>query len=364
MPLARAAVQHGIDEPLAIEEVEIASPIGREVLVRTLATGVCGSDLHMLKGEMGRPLPTIPGHESAGVVEAVGPQVTHVQPGDHVVCCLSTFCGECERCLSGQPNICERRDLDVRPEGTPPRISQGGEPVHQFARVSGFAELLLVHENTVVQVPADTPMEQAALVGCSVVTGVGAVFNTARLEPGSTAAVFGAGGVGLSVIQGARLAGAREVIAVDMRDDKLEVARGFGATQVVNASRDDPVRAIRDLVRHGVDYAFEAIGLARTTEQAFVATRPGGTAVLVGIIPDGVNIELSGRHLLADRRLMGSSMGSNRFRFDIPKYLDLYRQGRLQLDELISHRSTLDRVNEAFTAMEAGERTRTVLTFG
>ena len=364
MPLARAAVQHGIDQPLAIEEVEIASPIGREVLVRTVATGVCGSDLHMLKGELGRPLPTIPGHESAGFVEAVGPGVTHVRPGDHVVCCLSTFCGECERCLSGQPNICERRDFDGRPEGAPPRISQGGEPVHQFARISGFAELLLVHENTVVKVPNDTPMEQAALVGCCVITGVGAVFNTARLEPGSTAAVFGAGGVGLSVIQGARLAGAREVIAIDLRDDKLEVARGFGATQVVNASRDDPVRAIRDLVRHGVDYAFEAIGLARTAEQAFASTRPGGTAVLVGIIPDGVNVEVSGRQLLADRRLIGSSMGSNRFRFDIPKYLELYRQGRLMLDELISHRAPLDGVNEAFAAMEAGERTRTVLTFG
>ncbi len=364
MPLARAAVQHAIDRPLAIEEVEVTSPIGREVLVRTVATGVCGSDLHMLKGEMGRPLPTIPGHESASVVEAVGPGVTHVRPGDHVVCCLSTFCGECERCLSGQPNICERRDLDERPEGAPSRISQAGEPIHQFARVSGFAELLLVHDNTVVQVPPDTPMEQDALVGCCVTTGVGAVVNTARLTPGSTAAVFGAGGVGLSVMQGARLAGAREIIAVDLRDEKLEVARGFGATQTVNASRDDPVRAIRDLVRHGVDYAFEAIGLARTTEQAFAATRPGGTAVLVGIIPDGVSIELSGRHLLADRRLVGSSMGSNRFRFDIPKYLQLYRQGRLQLDELISHRAPLEGVNDAFTAMEAGERTRTVLTFG
>lgn len=363
MPLARAAVQHGIDQPLAIEEVEVAMPIGREVLVRTAATGVCGSDLHMLKGEMGRPVPTIPGHESAGIVEAVGADVTYVRAGDRVVCCLSTFCGECERCLSGQPNLCERRDLDDRPAGVPPRLSQGGETVHQFARISGFAELLLVHENTVVKVHDDTPLAQAALVGCCVTTGVGAVFNTARLEPGSSAAVFGAGGVGLSAIQGARLAGAREIIAVDLRDDKLEVARRFGATQLVNASRDDPVRAIRNLVRHGVDYAFEAIGLARATEQAFTATRPGGTAVLVGIIPDGVDIAVSGRYLLADRRLIGSSMGSNRFRFDIPKYLELYRQGRLLLDELISHRAPLDGVNEAFAAMEAGERTRTVLTF-
>ncbi len=363
MPLARAAVQHGLDQPLTIEEVEVASPIGREVLVRTVATGVCGSDLHMLKGEMGRPLPTIPGHESAGIVESVGPGVTHVRPGDHVVCCLSTFCGECERCLSGQPNICERRDLDRRPEGAPPRLSQGGEVVHQFARVSGFAELLLVHENTVVKVPESAPLAQSALVGCCVTTGVGAVVNTARLEPGATAAVFGVGGVGLSVIQGARLAGAREIIAVDVRDEKLETARDFGATQIVNASRDDPVRAIRDLARHGVDYAFEAIGLAHTTEQAFAATRPGGTAVLVGIIPDGVHVEISGRHLLADRRLVGSSMGSNRFRFDIPKYLELYAQGRLMLDELISHRAPLDGVNEAFAAMEAGKRTRTVLLF-
>ncbi len=363
MPVARAAVQHGVDQSLAIEEVTVATPIGREVLVRTVATGVCGSDLHMLKGHMGRPLPTIPGHESAGIVEAVGPDVTHVRPGDHVVCCLSTFCGECERCLSGRPNLCETRDLDDRPDGAPPRLSQEGDIVHQFARISGFAELMLVHENTIVAVPDDTPMAQAALVGCCVTTGVGAVFNTARLEPGSTAAVWGLGGVGLSAIQGARLAGAREIIAVDLRDDKLEVARRFGATQLVNASRDDPVEAIRSLARRGVDYTFEAIGLARTTEQAFTATRPGGTAVLIGIIPDGVDISISGRHLLADRRLMGSSMGSNRFRFDIPKYLALYRQGRLLLDELISHRAPLEGVNEAFTAMEAGERTRTVLTF-
>jgi S-(hydroxymethyl)glutathione dehydrogenase/alcohol dehydrogenase len=357
----KAAVFHGPQKPLTIETLEIAAPVGREVLVRTVASGVCHSDLHFVDGYYPFPTPAVLGHEPAGIVEAVGPNVLDVKPGDHVICCLSIFCGRCEYCLTGRTHLCQTRP--VRTKEQPPVLTWNGQPVNQFAGLSAYAEKMLVHENGVVKIDDDMPLAQAALIGCGVTTGVGAALNTARVEPGSTVAVFGAGGVGLSVIQGARIAGARMIISVDTVERKFAKAKELGATHTVDASLDDPVKQIRALTGGGVDYSFEAIGLKIAAEQAFNCIKPGGTATIIGMIPVGQKIELDGPQFLREKKVQGCSMGSNRFKVDMPRYIELYRQGRLKLDEMITRRGTLEDVNEAFRAMKAGEVARTVLTF-
>lgn len=358
----KAAVFHGPHQPLTIESVDIDKPRSREVLVRTVASGVCHSDLHFVDGLYPLPAPAILGHEAAGIVEAVGDQVSYVQPGDHVICCLSVFCGHCEMCVSGRPNLCRSPELRRGP-GEPPKLSWNGSPVVQFANLGSYAEYMNVHEHAVVKVREDMPLDAGALIGCGVTTGVGAVLNTARIEAGSTVAVFGCGGVGLSAIQGARIGGARMIIAVDTVESKLATAKELGATHVVDASSHDPVQAIRDLTGGGVEYSFEAIGLKKTAEQAYECLDRGGTATVIGMIPVGQKVEVDGPSLLGEKRLQGSSMGSNRFRRDMPRYVDLYMQGRLRLDEMISRKGKLEDVNEAFRAMKAGEVARTVLMF-
>jgi S-(hydroxymethyl)glutathione dehydrogenase/alcohol dehydrogenase len=357
----KAAVFHGPQKPLTIEEVDIAKPIAREVLVRTVASGVCHSDLHFVDGFYPFPAPAILGHEAAGIVETVGPQVTEFKPGDHVIACLSIFCGHCEYCLTGRTHLCQSRP--VRAPDEPPKLSWNGAPVNQFANLSAYAEQMLVHENGLVRVREDMPFDRAALIGCGVTTGVGAVLNTARVEGGATVAVFGAGGVGLAVIQGARIAGARMIIAVDVMERKLATARELGATHTVDASTQDPVPAIRELTSGGAEYAFEAIGLKKAAEQAFECLRPGGTATVIGMIPVGQKVELDGPMFLREKRIQGCSMGSNRFKVDMPKYVDFYLQGRLRLDEMITRRGRLEDVNDAFRAMKAGAVARTVLMF-
>jgi S-(hydroxymethyl)glutathione dehydrogenase/alcohol dehydrogenase len=357
----KAAVFHGPHKPLTIEDVDIDKPIAREVLVRVVASGVCHSDLHFVDGYYPFPTPAILGHEAAGIVDAVGPHVTEFAPGDHVIACLSVFCGACDYCLTGKTHLCQTRPVRAKTE--PPKLSWKGQPVNQFANLSSYAEMMLVHENGLVKIDDQMPLDRAALIGCGVMTGVGAVLNTARIEPGSTVVVFGAGGVGLACIQGARIAGARMIIAVDVVDTKLETARALGATHGVNAKAGDPVKAIRDLTRGGADYSFEAIGLKVAAEQAFDCIRPGGTATVVGMIPVGQKIELDGPMFLREKRIQGCSMGSNRFKVDMPRYIELYRQGRLKLDEMITRRGRLEDVNEAFRAMKAGEVARTVLMF-
>lgn len=358
----KAAVFHGPKQDLTIEEVQLDSPREREVVVRTVASGVCHSDLHFVDGYYGHPAPAVLGHEAAGIVEEVGSLVTYVQPGDHVIGCLSVFCGHCERCLSGHPSLCSSPETKRAPNDRP-RMSQNGGVMHQFLNLSSYAEKMLVHENAIVKIRPDMPLDRAALIGCGVTTGVGAVLNTARVEPGSTVAVFGAGGVGLAAIQGARIAGARMIIAVDMLENKLATARELGATHVVDASSHDPVAAINDMTGGGVDYSFEAIGLKVAAEQAFNCLRPGGTATVIGMIPVGQKVELDGYQFLSEKKIQGSTMGSNRFRVDMPRYIDFYLQGRLKLDEMISRRGRLEDVNEAFRAMKAGEVARTVLMF-
>src|SRR5215813_5457659 len=357
----KAAVFHGAHKPLTIENVEIDKPLSREVLVRTVASGVCHSDLHFVDGFYPFPTPAILGHEAAGIVEAVGPQVNEFKAGDHVIACLSVFCGACDYCLTGKTHLCQTRP--VRKKEEPPKLTWNGQAVNQFANLSAYAEKMLVHENAIVKIDKEMPFAQAALIGCGVTTGVGAVLNTARVEPGSTVAVFGAGGVGLAVIQGARIAGARMIIAVDVFERKLAQAKELGATHSVDASAGDPVKAIRELTQGGVEYSFEAIGLKKAAEQAFDCLRPGGTATVIGMIPVGQKVELEGSVFLREKRIQGCSMGSNRFKVDMPKYVDFYQRGLLRLDEMITRRGRLEDVNDAFRAMKAGEVARTVLMF-
>ena len=358
----RAALLNTCPGQLEIEEVAVDRPGPREVLVRTAVAGLCHSDLHFMEGKYPAPCPVVAGHESAGIVEEVGDAVTYVKPGDHVVTCLSVFCGECEYCLTGRMSLCMSADVQ-RPGGAPPRLSRDGQPLSQFLNISSFAEQLLVHEHGVVKIPEDVPLDAAAMLGCGATTGLGAVLNTAKVEPGATVAVIGCGGIGLNCVQGARLAGARRVIAVDRVASKLELARQFGATDIVDASAADPVGQVLGLTGDGVDYAFEAIGLKETAEQAFNMLRRGGTGTIIGMIPFGTNIELPGFAFLMEKKLQGSAMGSNRFRVDIPRWLEMYQQGRLKLDELVSRRIKLDEVNEGFEAMKSGEVARSVIVF-
>ena len=361
----KAAVMHKTDDPLpqlSVEDVQVDKPAAREVLIRTAATGVCHSDLHYLQGKSVMALPSVLGHEGAGVVEAVGEDVTYVRPGDHVITCVSTFCGHCNQCLSGRPYRCSNRAEVSRGEQEQPRLSWRGQRLGQHAGTSTFAEEMLVHENSVVKISPDMPLDRAALVGCGVTTGVGAVLNTAKVEAGSSVAVFGMGAIGLSAIQGARLAGARMIIAVDVLEHKLKSAREFGATHTVDASAADPVEAIRELTGGGVDYAFEAIGLKQTVMQCFNSIAVEGTATVIGLMPVGEKLEVDGRMFFRGK-FQGSMMGSNRFRIDMPRYIDFYMQGRLLLDEMITRRGRLDDIHEAFRALEAGEVIRTVLTF-
>ncbi len=358
----KAAIFNGPQQPLELGEIDLASPGPREIVVRTAYAGLCHSDLHFIDGLYPMTAPAVLGHESAGIVEQVGSAVEYVKPGDHVITCLSVFCGLCEHCLSGHPNRCGGRATARKPEEAP-RLSRDGKPVAQFAHLSSFAEKMLVHENAVVKIQNDMPLDRAALIGCGVTTGVGAALRTAAVEPGTTVAVIGCGGVGLSAINGAAIAGAGRIIAVDRLAGKLELARRFGATDVVNASEGDPVEKVKQISGGGVHYSFEAIGLKVAAEQAWQMLRPGGTATIIGMIPFGQKIELHGFDFLAERKIQGSMMGSNRFRIDMPRYIDFYLAGKLHLDELISARLKLDQINDGMAALKKGEVARQVIAF-
>jgi S-(hydroxymethyl)glutathione dehydrogenase / alcohol dehydrogenase len=360
----KAAVFRGPNQPLTIEQVEIDDPQDHEVVVRLVASGVCHSDLHVIEGLWPQPIPSVLGHEGAGIVERVGKSVAYVKPGDHVISCPAIFCGYCEDCMAGDPHLCSNRAATRRTANDPPRLSQGGQPMNQEADLSTYAERMLVHENALVKITDDMPLDRAALIGCGVTTGMGAVLNTAAIEPGTRVAVFGCGGVGISAIQAARIAGARQIIAVDQFESKLAMARRFGATDTVDASQADPVKAIRGLTGgRGVDYSFEAVGITKLAKQCFESVRKGGTATIIGMLPVGQHVEIEATKLLPERKLQGSMMGSARSRIDMPRYIDYYLQGQLNLDEMITRRGKLEDVNEAFRAMKAGEVARTVLVF-
>lgn len=358
----KAAVLREVRTPLVIEELEIGKPGPREVLIRTVATGVCHSDLHFVEGSYPWAMPVVMGHESAGVVEAVGAEVRTVKVGDHVITCLSAYCGHCEECLTGHLSLCASPDTQ-RAEGEPPRLSVGGAKVNQFANLSGFAEMMLVHEHACVAIRKDMPLDRAALIGCAVTTGVGAIIHTAKVQPGETVAVIGCGGVGLATINGAAIAGAGRIIAVDRLASKLAMAKEFGATDLIDASQGDPVKQVLELTGGGVHHAIEAIGLKVTAEQAFNMLRRGGTATIIGMIPVGTMIELHGAAFLAEKRIQGSLMGSNRFPIDMPRFVDFYMNGKLDLDRMISKRLKLEQVNEALEDLKKGEIARSVILF-
>jgi S-(hydroxymethyl)glutathione dehydrogenase/alcohol dehydrogenase len=358
----KAAVFHAANQPLTIEDVEIAAPGRREVLIRTAATGLCHSDLHFIEGKYPGPAPAVLGHECAGVVEAVGDDVTYVAPGDHVITCLSVFCGHCEYCTSGRMSICSTPEIRF-PPGPSKRLRWRGAPLNQILNLSGFAERMLVHEHALVRIDRDMPLDRAALIGCAVITGYGAVVHAGKVEPGSTVAVVGCGGIGLAAVNGAQIAGAGRIVAIDTDATKLALAREFGATDTVDASAGDVVQQVQALTGGGVAYSFECVGLKQTAEQCFAMLRPGGVATIVGMIPFGTKIELHGFDFLRERRIQGSLMGSNRFRTDMPRLVDFYRRGRLHLDRLVSGRIRLDQINEGFAAMKRGGVARNVIVF-
>lgn len=358
----KAAVFREVNVPMEIEDVTVSKPGPREVLIRTKAAGICHSDMHFFNGSYPGKLPMVLGHESAGVVEQVGSDVHYVKPGDHVITCLSVFCGHCESCLTGHLSLCQEPETN-RSSKEEPRLSQNDQPLTPFAQLGSFAEMMLVHEHALVKVREDMPMDRAALIGCGVTTGIGAVIHTAAVEPGATVAVIGCGGIGLSAINGAALAGASRIIAVDMVASKLELARKFGATDLVDASDGESVQKVIEMTGGGVHYSFEAIGLKATAEQAFQMLRPGGTATVIGMIPPGQMVAVHGVDFLAEKKIQGSMMGSNRFRVDMPRFVDFYLQGKLHLDDMISNRIALSDINEGMAALETGEIARSVIMF-
>jgi S-(hydroxymethyl)glutathione dehydrogenase/alcohol dehydrogenase len=363
----RAAIMFAANEPLQVEEVELAEPGPGEARVRVEAAGVCHSDLHWMLGHASTPLPVVLGHEGCGVIEAVGEGVTSVQPGQRCVFILRPNCGRCEYCTVGRPMLCNGR---TNPDGTlfdgTTRLRRlNGDVVYHYGRISCFAEHAVLPEEQLLVTGDGIAPDRAALVGCAVITGYGAVMNTAKIEVGSDVAVIGCGGIGLNVVAAARMLGARRIVAVDVDERHLEFAREFGATDAVDARAGDPVRAIHDLTGGGAHYAFDAYGSPGTMEQAFAAVRAGGTAVQIGLAPEGETGRISPFDLaLSEKTLKGSFMGSSSPRVDMPRLIDLYRLGRLDLDRLVTRTYRLDEVNEAYDDLQRGVLARGVITMG
>jgi len=358
----KAAVCHEFGKPLVIEEVVLAAPGPGEVKVRLRACAICHSDIFYMEGAWGGDLPAVYGHEAAGVVEAVGDGVAGLAPGDHVIVTLIRYCGHCPACAEGAPVLCERSfPLDRRG----PITARDGTPIKQAMRTGAFAEYVVVEASQAVSIAKDVPLDSAALVACAVLTGVGAVFNTAAVAAGSSVAVIGAGGVGLNAIQAAAIAGARRVVAIDVVEAKLAAARDFGATHVVNAARETARDAVRAATGgRGADYVFVTVGAPKVVEQGFDLMRRGGSLVLVGMPATGVTATFDPGNFANDgQKVLGSKMGSARPRLDIPMIIDLYKQGRLKLDELITARYPLERINEAVAAVNRGEALRNVIVF-
>ena len=362
---AKAAVLYETKQPLVIEEVEVLEPGPHEVLVKYVATGVCHSDLHVITGDTPHPLPVVLGHEGAGVVEKVGPGVEWVKPGDHVVTSYIPSCGKCSYCIMGRPNLCALRDKPrhLMLDGTP-RFRKGSQGLNHFLQVSSFAERAVLLEEGVIPIRKDAPLDTVCLVSCGVTAGAGAVINRAKVPPGSNVAVFGCGGVGLNVIQAAQIMGAAKIIAVDILPNKLEWAQEFGATHLVNATREDPVQRIHDITgRGGADFAFEVIGTQQTIEQAFNSVHRGGMAVVIGVSPAGTRVSIDPGMLLQERILTGSSFGGSRQKVDLPMIIDLFMDGKYKLKELISRRFPLEDINRAFELLQQGEVKRSVVVY-
>ncbi|WP_348789008.1 Zn-dependent alcohol dehydrogenase [Leifsonia sp. NPDC080035] len=362
----KAVVFRDPSSPIEYTDVELAAPGPGEVRVKIAAAGVCHSDLHVKRGEWDAPAPLVMGHEGSGVVTELGDGVTSLAVGDHVVLSWVPPCGECRYCRSGHEARCQKVATVVAPKGVlfdgTSRLSRDGEQVHHYLGVSSFAEEVVVPASGAVKVRDDAPLDVIAVVGCAVATGVGAVLNTAAVEPGSTVAVIGCGGVGLNVVQGAKLAGAERIVAIDVLADKTQMALQFGATDRIDASQADAVDQLFELIPDGVDYAFDAIGRTSTTEQAIRMLGLGGAAVIVGLPPTGAKASFEPLVLAeADQRILGSNYGSVRPSIDIPALVDRYMDGQLKLDPLISGRRPLAEAADAFDDLEKGSVLRTLL---
>ena len=363
----RAAVLRAPGEPLSLEELELAPPGPGEVLVRLKASGVCHSDWNVVSGATPNPLPVVLGHEGAGVVEALGEGVTAVAEGDHVVLSWLPSCGHCFYCVQGRPVLCEWSTpamlAGTMPDGTT-RLATNGSAVYHYSFLSTFAERCVVPEASCIPVRRDVPLEIAALVGCAVMTGVGAAINRARVEPGSVVAVFGCGGVGLSAVLGSRLAGAGAIVAVDPVPFKRDLARELGASDALDPAEGDVPLRVRELTGgRGADYAFETAGAPGLVASAFDTVRPGGMVVAVGIPPADAEVRIPGPRLPREEKIVtGSLYGSCKPHVDMPLVLDLYMAGRLDLDRLVTRTYALDEINDAFAAMNAGEVARGVLS--
>lgn len=348
------------------EDVQLAEPIGREVRVDVKASGLCHTDLTYSRNDMGSPLPMLLGHEVAGVVAAVGPDVTELAIGDHVVGCLVQSCGKCKACLTGRSFQCERPEETVRHADQAPRVTTAdGEQVEQVFGLGGFAQQALVHENQLVKVSDAIPFPQAALLGCGVVTGAGAVINTSNTQAGDAVVIIGAGGVGLNAISGAIVAGATTIIAVDIADDKLEKAKRFGATHTVNSVTADAVAEVLAITGAGADAAFDFVGIPAVTQAGLEMVRPGGGLYLIGVVDPAAMLSLAIVGVIgAQKRIEGVYMGSTTPKHDIPMYADLYLQGRFNLDDLVSREIPLDGVNDGYDALKESDVTRVVITSG
>jgi S-(hydroxymethyl)glutathione dehydrogenase/alcohol dehydrogenase len=363
----RAAVLHAYEQPLAIEEISVEAPHAGEVLIRLAASGVCRSDLHVQHGRSPvARLPMVLGHEGAGVVIEVGSGVAGLAVGDPVVIALYGPCGDCGDCRAGRLERCAsetRRNnmFGLMPDGST-RLSLAGRPVHPMVGAGTLAEYSLVRDAQAVAIPPDLPLDLACLIGCGVTTGVGAVLNVARVAAGASVAVIGCGGVGLCVVQAARIAGAARIVAVDTQASKLDLASDLGATHLAPIEPgESAAEAIRAHISGGVDYAFEVVGSPTLVREALLATRPGGMAVMIGAPPEGAELTLDARQIFSDRTLVGTLGGGNVPMRDIPRIVELWRSGRLQLDKLVSQRLPLERVNEAFAALEQGRLARSVV---
>lgn len=358
----KAAILHAPKTPLVLEDVAVSKPGPREILIRTRACGACHSDLHFIDGAYPTPLPAIPGHEAAGVVEAVGDDVTAAKPGDHVVTCFSAYCGRCEYCVTGRLSLCVDASTKRR-RAEAPRLSLNGAPVHPLLNVGGYAGTLLVHENGAVAIDPDMPFDRAALMGCAVVTGAGAVLNTAGVRAGEDVAVIGCGGIGLAAVNAARIAGARHIVAVDPVPAKRDLATRVGATAAFAPDSDRLREQVVELTKGGVHHAIEAVGRISAGELALSLLRRGGTATIVGMMPLAERLSIGALDLLAEKKLQGCLMGSNRFPLDIPRLVDFYLAGRLDLDALVAERIGLADINGAVDKLRTGEAARSVVVF-
>lgn len=359
----KASIVRTFGAGFELADVEVAQPIGREVLVDVKASGLCHSDELAANYPLGYEPPMVLGHEAAGIVAAIGPDVTQFEVGDHVVGCLVQYCGTCERCLAGRVSLCTNPAATLRGEGDAPRLSENGNPVAQGMGVGGFAEQILVHEHQLAAVPKEIPFPQASLLGCGVVTGAGAVLNTANAQASDTVVIVGLGGVGLNAVNGAVTAGVSTIIAIDLKDEKLELARKFGATHTINSSSEDALARVLEITGAGADHVFDFVGLGAVTKQALEMVAPGGGLYLIGALDPTTTLEVSTVELLtAKRKIEGVYMGSTTAKRDIPLFAKLYLEGRFELDSLVSSEIKLSEIEQGYASLKDPSIARVVVT--